>query len=573
MSFRLLGRTLLMGVGIGAATAVVATPNTARACGGFFCSSATLPVNQAAEKIIFSKNADGTVTAVIEILYQGPAPAFSWLLPIASVPKPEQIGLASKLAFTRLQSATNPQYSLSTRVDGTCKESGFPGSNSVGTGGSAGSSAGGFAVPARDSNEGVTVDASGTIGAFDYKVISVDETVTDPSDVAVKWLTDNGYTVGEGAPGLLRPYLQDGMHLLALRLIKGADVGSIRPLMLTYDGKSPMIPIKLTAVAANDDMGVMTWLLADARGVPQNYLSLELNDARLDWFNNASNYAKVVTAAADEAEGHGFVTEFAGKTAALANVVWTPSDDAQWSQIQRNVYASFDNMFNSIYAQYGQFDGFWDAVRASVTLPADVKFADFQSCPNCYTQRVQFAPSALFAALESNVIKPMKDVQALFDRSAYVTRLYSTMSAKEMTADPLFTFNPDLQDVSNVHTAVRVIECNPKIQQFEAPWRVELPSGQTVRGTADQVGTWPAAFDSQEANTKIVQMSASGPGVVLLDNSPAIGGALDQYNAKVPGGAVPSGSSCSTSTSSKRDAGWLLAAMAALIWSGRRRRG
>src|SRR5688572_11011353 len=87
------------------------------ACGGFFCDQGQ-PVNQAAERIIFSENGDGTVTAVIQILYEGPSENFSWLLPIASVPEGDDIAVASNLAFTRLQAATNPAYNLNTRIEG-----------------------------------------------------------------------------------------------------------------------------------------------------------------------------------------------------------------------------------------------------------------------------------------------------------------------------------------------------------------------------------------------------------------------------------------------------------------------
>jgi len=58
--------------------------------------------------------------------------------------------------------------------------------------------------------------------------------------------------VPEGAPGLLGPYLADGLHLLALRLQKGATTGLDPPIVLTYDATKPMITIKLTAVAASD---------------------------------------------------------------------------------------------------------------------------------------------------------------------------------------------------------------------------------------------------------------------------------------------------------------------------------
>src|SRR5262245_5792866 len=53
----------------------------ANACGGLFCSQAAA-LNQSAERIIFSNDGNGTVTAVIQIMYQGPSENFSWLLPI-----------------------------------------------------------------------------------------------------------------------------------------------------------------------------------------------------------------------------------------------------------------------------------------------------------------------------------------------------------------------------------------------------------------------------------------------------------------------------------------------------------
>src|SRR5262249_50070626 len=102
------------------AGAVLVQAASAYACGGFFCSQ-TQPVNQAAERIIFANNGDGTVTAVIQILYEGPSENFSWLLPISTVPEGNDIAVASDLAFARLQAASNPQYNLNTRVEGTCR--------------------------------------------------------------------------------------------------------------------------------------------------------------------------------------------------------------------------------------------------------------------------------------------------------------------------------------------------------------------------------------------------------------------------------------------------------------------
>src|SRR3954447_21839995 len=110
-------RTTLFGALALVASAL--TPGLASACGGFFCNQSQ-PVNQAAEGIVFADNGDGTVTAVIQIMYQGPSKNFSWLLPISSVPKSDSdIRIASNLALQRLQAATNPNYSLTTTTEGT----------------------------------------------------------------------------------------------------------------------------------------------------------------------------------------------------------------------------------------------------------------------------------------------------------------------------------------------------------------------------------------------------------------------------------------------------------------------
>jgi hypothetical protein len=78
------GRGRLVALVIGAAMGGMSSD--AIACGGFFCDGGSTPpptqpdvpppvqtmVNQAAERIVFADHGDGTVTAVIQILYEGP---------------------------------------------------------------------------------------------------------------------------------------------------------------------------------------------------------------------------------------------------------------------------------------------------------------------------------------------------------------------------------------------------------------------------------------------------------------------------------------------------------------------
>ncbi len=294
-------------------TALSFAPRVAEACGGFFCSQSQ-PVNQAAERIIFAKNADGTVTSIVQIQYQGPSEKFSWVLPVPSIP---QVSVSSNAAFTRLQAATNPQYRLTTTTEGVCRGD----TKAFATGGPPQNSQ-------EDSANGgntVQVVAKGSVGPYDYEVLQVNTTTADKADVAIAWLQTNGYDVTSIGPGLIRSYLEQGDLLLAFRLSKqaGATSGDIRPVVLRFKDDLPMIPIKLTAVAAQDNMGVLVWVLGEHRSVPTNYRHLVLNEAAIDWTTGGANYNNVVSLAADEAGGQGFVTEYADASSTMANIVFS----------------------------------------------------------------------------------------------------------------------------------------------------------------------------------------------------------------------------------------------------------
>ncbi len=564
MKHRLIRALTLSGL---AALGALALSEPARACGGFFCSQQNL-VNQAAERIVFADNGDGTITAVIQIQYQGPADKFSWLLPIGSVPGKDQIAVSSDYAFTALQAATNPSYTLSTTIEGRCRESGNKNF--------AAGSPDPRAVDDSAEHASVMVDASGEVGNFDYAVISVDGNLSDPAAPAVEWLHQNGYDVTPEGVALLGPYLADGMHLLALRLTKGSDTGSIRPIEITYKADAPMIPIKLTAVAATQDMGVLTWALSNARAVPFNYNALELNEARINWFNAASNYNQVVTEAADAAGGQGFVTEYAGPSSQL-RPVWSEDAERGWQRDfgPNGQYRglSQDQLFSLLEQSYGTWSGFWDAVRKVVTLPPGVSFDGLQS-RSYRVQGVSFDPDQLHAVLDADVIEPVRRFQRLIDRTGYMTRLYTTMSAAEMIVDPVFRFNPDLPDVSNLHVARRVIECRSDLDDSQAPWRIEFANGSVLRGAPGTGGSWSDAVAAQPANQRVLMLSSSGEGRVVEDNTDQIVTSLAEYNAHVPG-APDRGGFCSLQSapdtrSGARAGSVALAALVGLGWLRRR---
>ncbi|HTM47009.1 MAG TPA: MYXO-CTERM sorting domain-containing protein, partial [Polyangiaceae bacterium] len=256
------------------------------------------------------------------------------------------------------------------------------------------------------------------------------------------------------------------------------------------------------------------------------------------------------------------------------------------------------NLFNAASNFYGNYDGFREAIQAAITLPADVTLDALLASPYLYQDdaRIALDQAKLMAALKENVIDPMIETQKLLISRPYLTRLFTTLSADEMTVDPLFSTNTDLADVSNRHTAEQVIECSESVYQYDAPWRIELPQGGVIRGVGSN-NTWPymPTDHSMPANRKIVDLSESGAGDVVVDNSEAIwhtlhvtqvvpnpmtgtgsgsGVPIGGYDAMVPASTNASSKSggCSAVGVTTRSTGFGLLALLALFVVQRRRR-
>jgi hypothetical protein len=454
----------------------------------------------------------------------------------------------------------------------------------------------------------------GSVGPYDYTTIAVDPSLDEKADVAINWFKDNGYDLSGVDADVLGPYLEDGLNLLAFKLTKTAQdvTGTIRPVMLTYESKMVTVPIRPTAVAAQDDMGIRVWVSANRQAVSVNYKTLILNEALINWFNYQSNYNQVVTEAANQAGGQGFVTELAGASGKYDQLIWSKDDQMNWEAMQNMQFADGIDAIWAANSYYNGWEGWKDAIEMAVELPQGVNINDFARDPNSYKGMAHVDAQEFFALLSEKVIEPVVKTQELLTSMPYLTRMFSTMSADEMTLDPVFGYNSDLADVDNVHKAKQYIECSPDLYQYDAPWRIELPQGGVIRGKGSQYG-WPLGIDALPANLKIVQLSSSGPGKVVSDNSSTIGEMLfdasgmmgsgemipqkpdsgvmigGDHTVKVddtempgtkPGAMTPaenSGSSdsdgCSVANlgSSNTHFGWLGLAFAALVLSRRRR--
>lgn len=285
---------------------VLLAARDARACGGFFCSQS--PVDQSAELILFSVDPGVGTTMVVQIGYAGGDADFTWVLPLGAVPDPGSLEVFPQLALTSLAANTGPIF--------------YPPEDCWYWGVDAdGGAVGGGSPPPNEAGE-VTVDLRLEVGPYDVAVVE-----SESSAALVDWLTTNGYRITGPMEPYIQSYTDEGMKFLALKLLPDADVSQIAPLKLTLPGEAPVVPIRLTALAAEPEMGILVTIIGDQRYEPANWPSLTITDAEISydpwnvWGGNGTNWTSLVARKVDEAGGQGFVTEFAGSTAPFLELV------------------------------------------------------------------------------------------------------------------------------------------------------------------------------------------------------------------------------------------------------------
>lgn len=276
------------------ATMLTFASSQAHACGGFFCGQQ--PVDQSAERILFSVNDDDTTTMIVQISYEGTAENFAWVIPIASVPTRESLDTFPQLSLSALDAQSTPTFnppddcnffrSLASAADAGTQE---------------------------DANSGgVTVHIRQEVGPYDVAVVE-----SESATALTEWLRTNGYRVTGAMEPYIQIYTRERMKFLALKLLNGRDTRDIAPFKMTLEGSTPSVPLRLTALAALPEMGISVFVLGDRRFEPKNEPNVEITDGNIVWHPRnfgQNNYLSLVAQEIDAAGGKGWITEFAGGT-------------------------------------------------------------------------------------------------------------------------------------------------------------------------------------------------------------------------------------------------------------------
>ncbi|MCB9727957.1 MAG: DUF2330 domain-containing protein [Deltaproteobacteria bacterium] len=511
-------RTLVGAFAAAAAIALIAlTAPPAAACGGFFCSF--VPIDQTGEQIVFSVE-PGKVTATIQIAYQGEAKDFAWVVPVSGTPK---IRVGAQGFFSAVEQRTQPQWYLNWQWgDGQC---GFFSPEEDAAGPPQAGGAGG---------DEVVVLAEEQVGPFETVTLAAND-----ASKLLEWLDSRGFDQPEASLPILEHYVDQGLNFVAMKLGQDEGVGDLQPVVLEMDSDEPCVPLVLTRIAAQPDMPVKVWVLADHRAVPTNWYNVVVNEKKIDWLGYGANYTEVATQAIDDAAGHGFITEFAGPHD-IGEQLWSAGRYDTDALAKLSDPATFlDAMLNQGFPRDAQIQAL---IRKHMPMPpADALPEDCTDEAAFYNWNKEtclqllepgaFDAQAFASDLATRVVEPLMDAQQQVDTHPYLTRLFTTVSADEMTRDPMFALNAELPEVSNIHQADAVGTCGDNGVIDEVT--ITLSSGETIviEGPINQWGgdyVFADPAPTEAAAARVEQLAATGPPtVVALADLPALEASIE----------------------------------------------
>ncbi|MEQ1502445.1 MAG: DUF2330 domain-containing protein [Myxococcota bacterium] len=546
--------------------AALSTP--ADACGGFFCNNT--PVDQSGEDVVFSVDEEKNETTVhVQIAYSGSAEEFAWIVPVAALP---EMLLSNDRMFRELSWRTAPTFSLDYVERGDCEGGFYPPSYGGYSDYSSSSSAAGA-----DSGGTVTVITESTVGPYEMVVLQA-----QTSAGLLDWLQGSGYLLPDDLDPVLSPYVADGSYFVALRLRKDVDVGALQPIALKYAGTGASIPIQLTSIAATPDMRLHVYVVGEHRSVPDSYLHVKINDLVVDWFGYGQNYEDAITVAANEAGGQAFATDYAGDASVMDQVLWSEGRyDIPLLAASPSAYVFFDRLLSMGFQGDTQM---LELFREFLPIPegAGVDEQSFYNCLACYTEIVDTIPfdaAAFAAAIDERVVAPLHEAQLMFDDNPVLTRMTSSVSPAEMTVDPTFVFNADMEQTVSADRRAQVeLFCATGGSFYDSPRKLtladgrsyDLPSSQWLADAGMTEYQYLASLMGVYALT-IEDTSGSGQPTVLFDYTEQARAEAEAFNADQPSDDLDTHAACGCSTSTSGAAsGVVLLGLAGL--AARRRR-
>jgi len=280
------------------ALAATAVSGDANACGGCAPPADEGTVVTGHRMLVTVSKTATTLWDQIE--YAGEPSSFAWILPIKGQ---VEIGLSSDAVFGVLSERTTtyvapPPQNCPPPPGCWQWEGDFGGTGGAGGGG--GADAG-----------GVTVLAQEVVGPYETVQLSSQ----DPAALKT-WLTTNGYSVDADVSPIIDAYVTEGFDFLALKLVPGQGVNSMRPVRVTTPGGSSTLPLRMVAAGTGPFTTMTLWVLAEGRYDTKNFTSFEIAPADIvwNWDTSQSNYAELKSNGFTAGQNSVFLTQYAQPT-------------------------------------------------------------------------------------------------------------------------------------------------------------------------------------------------------------------------------------------------------------------
>jgi hypothetical protein len=281
----------------------------ASACGGCTTNITESESTQVTgHKMILSVAKDST-TLWDQIEYVGNPKDFGWVLPIkggTGFNLDTDFNVSSDALFQTLEALTQVVVSSPTIncPPPSCGVTAGSGTGGFDNGGGGGASPG-----------GVTVVAEKVAGPF--QVVHLKATVPNALQT---WLSENNYVIAADASPVIDAYQAEGFDFIAVKLVPGEGIDSMRPVRIKMPGASPELPLRMVAVGTGALTSITLWVTGEGRYETTNFPTFEVNEADLvwDWTTSSSNYKALRQQGYDASKGKAFLVEAAEPTSSFS---------------------------------------------------------------------------------------------------------------------------------------------------------------------------------------------------------------------------------------------------------------
>jgi hypothetical protein len=146
-------------------------------------------------------------------------------------------------------------------------------------------------------DEGVVVSHRDTVGPYETVQIT-----GDGGESILTWLRKNGYEIPAAVEPMVQKYVDEKFGFLAVKLSPNAGVQAMKPIRVSWKGKTPMLPLRMVAAGVGASVGLKLFVIGDGRWTTKNFDSFTVPDSSLVWdFASArSNYTEQRTNKAEE---------------------------------------------------------------------------------------------------------------------------------------------------------------------------------------------------------------------------------------------------------------------------------